>query len=141
MTAEDLELAERLNVVMPQLAYQRPLSQAASCGNLDLAFIQRDSEMPRTWRKLGNMPLVAVITDVTGKPAGPTTWRSTAPLIAWAEIAILHCAGTETGHYAHAVQIAKTHLCTLLIEAPAETFDGWLTLLRGRPGLPIEVIR
>lgn len=141
MTAEDLELHDRLGAVLPQLAYQRPLSEAASRGDLDLAFIQRESEMPRTWWKLGNMPLVAVVTDTVGKPAGPTTWRSTVPLIAWAEIAILHRTGAPAGHYRLAAELAKTHLRVLLVEAPAGTFDAWLALLEMMAGLAVEVLR
>lgn len=141
MTAEDLELDARLGAIMPTTAHQRPLSAAAARDELDLAFIQRDSVLPRVWAKARNLPLVAVVTDTVGRPAGPATWLCAGPLVEWAEIAILHRAGTEMRHYAHAVELAKTYLRTLLIEAPAETFEDWLALLHGRAGLPVEVLR
>lgn len=98
--------------------------------------------MPRAWaRARRNLPLVAVIIDTVGKPAGPATWRSAAALIAWAEIAVLQRQASVMGHYAYAAELAKTHLKVLLIEAPAEWFEDWLELLQRRAELVVEVIR
>lgn len=141
MTQSELESSIRFDEAFPKLGYCLPLSRAAFASDLDLAFVERETVLPRTWRKTRNLPLVAVVTDTVGKPAGPGTWRSAVPLIEWAELAILHRAGGETGHYAHAVQIAKTHLRTLLIEAPAETFEDWFRLLQRQAELAIEVIQ
>ena len=78
--------------------------------------------------------------DTVGKPAGPATWCSAAPLVAWAEIAVLHRAGAETRHYAHAAELAKTHNRVLLIEAPAEGFAQWRERLEATADLSVDLI-
>ena len=141
MTREDLKQSIRIEEAFPQVSYGLPLSRVALAGDLDLAFLQRETPMPWAWQRGRNLPLVAVIVDTVGKPAGPSTWRSAVPLVAWAHIAVLHRAGAEQGHYRHAAELAKTHLRVLLIEAPAEVFGEWLALLEGRQELAVEVIR
>ena len=141
MTAAELKSDMQLAELFPDLGYSRRLYDAALAQDIDLAFMRRDAPMPRAWQTRRNLPLVVVVSDTVGTPTGPTSWRSTVDLISWAEVAILHRAGAPVGHYAHAAELAKTHLRVLLIETPAETFDAWLALLQNRPRLAVEVMR
>jgi len=81
------------------------------------------------------------VIDTVGKPAGPATWCSAAPLVAWAEIAILHRAGAPKEHYSRAAELAKTHNCVLLIESPWDLMKPWRRAIDKRPGLPVDLLQ
>lgn len=141
MTEEDLEQSIRIDEAFPQASYGLPLSRVALAGDLDLAFLQRETLMPDAWQNSRNLPLVAVVIDTVGRSTGPATWRSAVSLAAWADLAVLHRSGAEKVHYRHAAELAKTYLRVLLVEAPAAVFEDWLELLQRRVELAVEVIR
>ena len=81
------------------------------------------------------LPTLAVIGDDDYRSTGPSGWRATPTLAAWAAAAVIHAAGASAESYAEAAKAARVLGRAVLVETDTAHVEQWAMVFSGRPVL------
>jgi hypothetical protein len=105
-------------------------------GGLAIVFVS-DRDDPVTVDDLNEAerPTVVVVGDDDYRATGPSGWRATPTLVAWAAAVVVHAAGATADSYAEAAKAARELGRAVLIETDSAHAERWAIVFRACPVL------